>query len=72
MHILHIDESGDLGTMPAVPSQQGNDQPVLVIGALIVDASKLDDLTQDFLALKSLFFPGLAYPSAKSPCYRLS
>lgn len=64
MHIMYIDESGDLGSMPAAPNQQGNDQPVLIIGALIVEAAKLDDLTQDFLALKSQFFPGLAYPSA--------
>ncbi|MBL8509857.1 MAG: DUF3800 domain-containing protein [Chitinimonas sp.] len=63
MHILYVDESGDLGAMPAAPNPAGNDQPVLVIGALIVDAAKLDDLTHDFLALKSQFFPGLPYPS---------
>ena len=49
--------------MPATPSPVSNDQPVLVIGALIVDAAHLYDLTHDFLSLKHQFFPGLPYPS---------
>ena len=49
--------------MPAAPLPNGNDQPVLVLGAIIVDASRLEALTQDFLNLKSHWFPGLAYPS---------
>jgi hypothetical protein len=64
MQILYIDESGDLGALPAAPPPNGNDQPVLVIGGIIVDASKLEALTQDFLHLKSQWFPGLPYPSA--------
>jgi len=63
VHIMYVDESGDLGAMPASPAPTGNDQPVLVIGALLVSVSKLDDLTQDFLALKSQFFPSLHNPS---------
>lgn len=64
MRILYIDESGDLGSLPAAPSPSGNDQPVLVIAGLIVDADRLEGITQDFLALKSRWFPGLPYPSA--------
>ena len=63
MQILYVDESGDLGTLPATPAPNCNDQPVLIIGALIVDASRLEAITQDFLHLKSRWFPGLAYPS---------
>lgn len=63
MHILYIDESGDLGALPVAPSPTGNDQPVLVIGGLIVDADRLEAITQDFLNLKSRWFPGLPYPS---------
>jgi hypothetical protein len=39
LHILYIDESGDTGQLPAQPG--ANDQPVFVIGALIVDAADL-------------------------------
>ncbi len=61
MHILYIDESGDLGSLshPALP----NDQPVLVLGGLIVSAARLEGITQDFLSLKHRWFPGLPYPS---------
>lgn len=61
MQILYVDESGDLGALPAVPAP--NDQPVLVLGALIIDAVKLEAITQDFLNLKQHWFPGLNYPS---------
>ncbi len=57
MHILYIDESGDTGQLPAQPG--ANDQPVFVIGALIVDAAKIGDLTRDFIDLKTRFYPGL-------------
>jgi Protein of unknown function (DUF3800) len=61
MQILYIDESGDLGSLPAVPAP--NDQPVLVLGALIVDVARLEAVTHDFLNLKRQWFPGLNYPS---------
>lgn len=57
MHILYIDESGDTGQLPTQPG--ANDQPVFVIGALIVDAAKIGDLTRDFIDLKTRFYPGL-------------
>lgn len=63
MHILYIDESGDLGPLPVVPARHGNDQPTLIIGALAVEAGSLEALTQGFLDLKSTFYPGLRYPS---------
>ncbi len=59
MRILYIDEAGDLGSMPAVPLPSGNDQPVLIIGGLIVDVRWLESITQDFLTLKAQWFPGL-------------
>ena len=61
MHILYVDESGDLGSLSAQPGR--NDQPVLVLGGLIVDAARLEAITQDFLYLKRRWFPGLPYPS---------
>ena len=51
--------------MPSLPAANSNDQPVLVIGGLIIDSARLESLTQDFLNLKSRWFPGLAYPSNK-------
>lgn len=65
MHILYIDEAGDLGALPASPPANGNDQPVLVIGGLVINALRLDHVTQDFLDLKRRWFPGLPYPSDK-------
>lgn len=45
------------------PFRRPNDQPVLVLGALIVDATKLEAITHGFLNLKRHWFPGLNYPS---------
>ena len=63
MHILYVDESGDLGAMPYAPLPTGNDQPVLIIGGLIVDARWLEKITHDFLDLKYRFHPNLPYPT---------
>ena len=65
VYILYVDESGDLGSLPVMPALNGNDQPVLAIGGLIIDAGRLEQLTQSFLDLKSTWFPGLNYPSHK-------
>lgn len=65
MHILFVDEAGDLGALPAVPSPTGNDQPVFVIGGLIIDALRLEQITQEFLDLKRHWYPGLPYLSDK-------
>ena len=61
MKVCFIDESGDLGVLRNPP--QPNDQPVLVIGGLIVDAADLHALTDEFLAFKFRYFPNLAYRS---------
>lgn len=60
--IAYIDESGDVGPLPATP--RWNDQPTLTLAALLIDHTRLDSITSDFLTLKRVFFPGLAYPSS--------
>lgn len=55
MKVCFIDEAGDLGLLNDPP--QPNDQPVLVIGGLIVDTATLHDVTHAFLDLKSKYFP---------------
>ena len=52
-----IDEAGDLGDPP-----RPNDQQVLVIGGLFVDAENLAALTANFMDLKIAYFPALAGP----------
>ena len=64
MKVCFIDESGDLGMLRDPP--QPYDQPVLVIGGLIVDAARLLALTQEFLDLKFRYFPNLPYRSTSS------
>ena len=63
MHICFVDEAGDLGAIGNPP--RPNDQPVLAIGGLFVDTANLASLTDNFLNLKHLYFPGLPYPSAR-------
>jgi hypothetical protein len=60
--LLYLDEAGDLLALPA-QALTDTDQPVFVLGGIIMDYARLDALTQDFLALKKRFFPGLPYPS---------
>jgi hypothetical protein len=64
LHVCFIDEAGDLGALRSPPSP--NDQPVLVVGGLIVDVASLPDLTSEFLRLKHRYFPNLPYPSTQS------
>lgn len=61
MKACYIDEAGALGALvnPPLP----NDQPVLVVSALIVDTDYLYNLTHAFLRIKHQYFPGLAYIS---------
>ena len=63
MKVCFIDEAGDLGALADPP--RPNDQPVLALGGLFVDAAKLHALTDDFLALKYRYFPNLPYPSTR-------
>lgn len=62
MQLCFIDEAGDLGVLRDPPAK--NDQPVLVIAGLFVDAAKLGRLTADYLDLKQRFFHDLSYPSS--------
>ncbi len=63
MKVCFVDEAGDLGALSDPPRQ--NDQPVLVIGGLILNAGDLHDFTVRFLDLKAQYFPRLPYPSPR-------
>lgn len=63
MQLCFIDEAGDLGALRDPPAS--NDQPVLVVAGLFVDALRLRRLTDDYLDLKHRFFPDLSYPSIR-------
>ena len=63
MKICFIDEAGDLGPLADPP--QPNDQPVLVVGGLFVEAANFLALTADFLHLKYQYLPNLPYPSRR-------
>jgi Protein of unknown function (DUF3800) len=54
--LCYIDEAGCTGVLPAACSQI---QPALVISALIVDVEKIRHVTNDFINLKTKFFPAL-------------
>jgi len=56
MFHCYLDESGCTGYLPTANSPI---QPVLVIGGLIIRQDRLRALTQEFLALKQRYFPGL-------------
>jgi hypothetical protein len=62
MFFCYVDESGDSGTL-----NYGNptDTPAFVVLGLILEQTKLYNITHDFIALKRKFFPNLvdaAYP----------
>ena len=63
MQLCFIDEAGDLGALRDPPAP--NDQPVLAIAGLFVDAGRLAGLTHEYLDLKHRFFPNLHYPSTR-------
>ena len=54
LHFCYIDESGD---SQAIRSASDDKQPMLVIGGLIVDATKIGDITKDFINLKRKYYP---------------
>lgn len=56
MYILYLDESGCTGTLPAATS---NVQPVFILAGVIIEQTRLQVLTSEFLHLKQRFFPGL-------------
>lgn len=56
MHICYIDESGD--SQP-VNTKNHDQQPMLIIAGLFVDAERISRLTDDFIRLKRQFYPKL-------------
>ena len=60
MHLCYMDESGCTGALPTATSSI---QPVFVLAGIIVDESRLHDLTFDYLNLKQRFFPGRLPPT---------
>jgi hypothetical protein len=55
LYLLYLDEAGDDGTWMGDAS---GSQPAIAIVALMLESSKLRDITIDFLNLKRRFFPG--------------
>jgi len=51
-----VDESGDTSTLK---SATDTSQPVLAIAGVFIEASHIPGITQDFLALKRRYFPGI-------------
>lgn len=64
MWICYIDEAGCTGELP---SKISDIQPILTIGGVLVDQTRLGDLTTDFLNLKMTFFPGAKLPNGNQP-----
>lgn len=60
----YVDEAGCTGVLPALVSDI---QPVLVISGIMVDQTRLHQLTIDFLNLKRRFFPGAVLPTGAAP-----
>ena len=55
MHFCYIDEAGD---SQAIFNATENIQPLLVITGVFIDGSKVKPLTEEFIQLKSKYFPG--------------
>ncbi len=64
MWICYVDEAGCTGVLPAAISDI---QPVFVIAGIMVDQTRMPELTFDFLRLKQQFFPGAILPSGLAP-----
>ena len=56
MHFCYVDESGD---SQAIMHETDNKQPLLVIGAVFVNADSIRQITQEFIALKRQFYPSV-------------
>ena len=55
MYLCYVDESGEAGTFQI---SDPNSNPFFVIAGLILEQPRLIPLTNDFLRIKSRFFPG--------------
>lgn len=56
MHLCYVDEAGDSSLITSATS---TDQPLMVIGALFIDADRVKPLTEEFLGIKRKYFPGV-------------
>ncbi|HGM5587125.1 TPA: DUF3800 domain-containing protein [Pseudomonas putida] len=56
MHICYIDESGD--SQP-IQNDVDNQQPMLIVAGLFVDAQRISRITDEFICLKRQFYPKL-------------
>lgn len=56
MRFCFVDESGDASSLK---SATDTSQPILVMAGVFIDAANIPGLTQDFLALKRRYFPGI-------------
>ena len=65
MHICYLDESGDGVTL----TNKNLDRAMLAFGlvGIIIDADKLDLITNEYIDLKKRFFPG-ALGQDLGPC----
>jgi hypothetical protein len=61
-YILYVDEAGCTGKLPTATSEI---QPVFVICGLLIEQSKLESFTHEFLNLKQKFFPKAAPSSGE-------
>jgi hypothetical protein len=59
MYICYVDESGDAGTLDLTDV---NLNPLFVITGLVIEHTRLIDLTFDFLKIKRRFFPNRLAP----------
>jgi uncharacterized protein DUF3800 len=58
VRIAYMDESGDGRKLPAQPSSEPI-TPVVILAAVAIDQSLIENLTREFIRLKSRWFPGL-------------
>jgi hypothetical protein len=56
LYICYVDEAGCLGTLP---DSNSSIQPIFVICGVIIEHTKLSDLTHDFINLKRRFYPNI-------------
>ncbi len=64
MHVCYVDEAGCTGQLPSATSDI---QPLFAMLGLILDQSKVQDLTLKFLYLKREFFPNAVLWDNRSP-----
>src|SRR5882724_7676977 len=64
MQICYIDEAGCTGVLPSAVSDI---QPVLTIAGIMVDQTRLRNVTIDYMDLKKTYFPRAVLPTGLPP-----